>query len=99
MLTSAQDDQLAVWDLATPEATLLAKHALPAAAVAAAWHPAANEVTAALADGSLLTWQNPVPAHLPGPDAAPAALSSVLPGACLSTRCCSPCHTNLCVVR
>lgn len=87
--TASLDGLLAVWDLNVGDPAVVVKHALPAPAAAAAWHPAANELSATLANGQLMVWVGAIPGHLPPPHiAVPSAL---LPGAPLAltwTHCC-----------
>eukprot|EP00892_Ulva_mutabilis_P009029 jgi/Ulvmu1/6499/UM003_0132.1 len=68
--TASLDQQIAVWDVAGTVPAIVLKHTVGAVVLSLAWHPAANELLAALTDGTFLRWPDVVPGHMVAPHIA-----------------------------
>jgi hypothetical protein len=69
LATSALDKQLVVWEISGSEATVVAKHPMPALVSSVCWHSSANELLLALANNVVMTWRGVTPSHMVEPHA------------------------------
>lgn len=70
MATASLDQQIVVWDVAGTAAAVVLKHSIAAVVLSLAWHPASNELLAALTDGTFMRWAAVIPGHMVAPHVA-----------------------------